>query len=213
MSRVQVNICYSPSTPPHTRLNFHINHQSRDVFWKWQMKIKTLKIAPAGFTVCIRWSTFHSPFFFFFHKLKSFNMFNCAGDERRRMFHIIFAFSLHKKQRRERETEWHTLVSFDCLMFFFEMCLMTAMWACRNAFAALQWNTERCQSGCETTLRHDSDRNFPSPHYQHQTSWVIAITSAQMLRATGFFSFPSETGRYYEWPHCGSVEVSVCAVL
>ena len=149
------------------------------------LKIKTLKIAQPEFMVYIRLKHIHFPSFPMSCSLSTCLSAGMTDDIR---LHNICLFIAPEAR------EWHTLVSFDCLMFFFssKMCLMTAMWACRNAFAALQWNIKPAKSGCETTLRHDSDRNFPSPHYQHQTSWVIAITSAEMLRATCFSLFLSE---------------------
>lgn len=151
------------------QLNFHINQQSREMFWKWQMKTKMLKTAQAEFIVCIRWlgslKHIHSPFF---HTLKSFNMFNRAGVTGDIRLHSICLFIAQEAR------EWHTLVSFDCLMFFcFKMCLMTAMWACRNAFAALQWNMEPAKvvakPPCATTLTGISHRPIISIR---QAEWL-----------------------------------------
>lgn len=77
-----------------------------------------------------------------FHRLKSFDMFKCVfgGGQVVRVYTIFcLLFALGSKRAEHTCAFW---LSFFFSPLLFKMCLMTAMRACCNAFAALQWNTE-----------------------------------------------------------------------
>lgn len=152
------------------QLHFHINYQSGETFGTWQMKIKMLKNSSAWIYSVYKVIAKARSLSFFFPPTswKSFNVFNGAGMTDDTRLHNICLFIAQEAR------EWHTLVSFDCLVFFFsKMCLMTAMWACRNAFAALQWNTEPAKGvakpPCATTLTGISHRPIISIR---QAEWL-----------------------------------------
>lgn len=98
--------------------------------------------------------------------------------------------------------EWHPLASFDCLTFCFcfKMCLMTAMRACRNAFAALQWNTESCQSGCETNPVPRLWQEFPIAPLSASDKLSDCNYICPNAKSNCFFSFPSETWSIMKGP-------------
>ena len=98
---------------------------------------------------------------------------------------IVFTSSLLKHQRTSHTCDiWLSFVSL-----FLQNVLNDSYASMPRRIRCPAVELEACQSGCETAPRYGSDRNFPSPHYQHQTSWVIAITSARMLRATAVSPF------------------------
>lgn len=76
------------------RLNFLINYQTGEMFWKWHTKIKRLRKAQPGFVVYIRCPEVPR-IFPFLPKVKSFIMFNRRGWEMIYVY-IGFVFSLLK---------------------------------------------------------------------------------------------------------------------
>lgn len=79
-----------------------------------------------------------------FHRLKSFDMLKCVfgGGPAVRVYTIFcLLFALGSKRAEHTCAFWLSFFFFFSPLLF-KMCLMTAMRACCNAFAALQWNTE-----------------------------------------------------------------------